>query len=67
MRNFYALLLSLLISAGAFAQVSGTITDSETGEPLVGATVVIEGTTQGTVTDFNDNSSLKALSDGNYN
>ena len=67
MRNFYALLLSLLISAGAFAQVSGTLTDSETGEPLVGATVVVEGTTQGTVTDFDGKFSLTGLSDGKYN
>ncbi len=66
MRNFYALLLSLLISASAFAQVSGTITDSETGEPLVGATVLVKGTTQGTVTNFDGKFSLKGLSDGSH-
>ncbi len=66
MRNFYALFLSLLISASAFAQVSGTITDSETGEPLVGATVLVKGTTQGTVTDFDGNFSIEGLSDGDY-
>ncbi len=66
MRNFYALLLSLLISATAFAQVSGTITDSETGEPLVGATVVVKGTTQGTVTGFDGNFTLKGLEDGEH-
>ena len=31
--------------------VSGTITDSETGEALPGATVIVEGTTNGTVAD----------------
>ncbi|MEZ4888956.1 MAG: TonB-dependent receptor [Chitinophagales bacterium] len=66
MRNFYALLLSLLISAGAFAQVSGTITDGETGEPLVGATVLVKGTTQGTVTNFDGDFALKGLSDGSH-
>ncbi|MFK7906662.1 MAG: TonB-dependent receptor [Chitinophagales bacterium] len=66
MRNIYALFLSLLISASAFAQVSGTITDSETGEPLVGATVLVKGTTQGTVTDFDGNFSMSKLSDGSY-
>lgn len=34
-----------------FRVISGKITD-ETGEPLIGATVLLEGTQQGTVTDF---------------
>ncbi|MBL7113674.1 MAG: TonB-dependent receptor [Bacteroidales bacterium] len=34
--------------------VTGTITD-ENGEPLIGATVVIQGTTRGAVTDLNGN------------
>src|SRR5690606_23641960 len=37
--------------------VSGTVTD-ETGQPLPGVTVVIKGTTRGTVTDANGNYSL---------
>ena len=50
----------LLISQLTFAQaktVSGTITASDTNEPLPGVSVVIEGTTTGTVTDL----------DGKYN
>ncbi len=41
-------------SAAAFAQttVRGQLVDSETGEPLVGAAVMVEGTTQGSVTDI---------------
>ena len=35
--------------------VTGTITDRSTGEQLVGATVRIEGTTTGTVTDIDGN------------
>ncbi len=38
-------------------RVSGTVTDSETGEPLPGVNIVVEGTTIGVVTDF----------DGKYN
>lgn len=40
-------------SAAAWAQttVRGQLVDSETGEPLVGAAVMVEGTTEGTVTD----------------
>lgn len=43
-----------ICSAAAFAQttVRGQLVDSETGEPLVGAAVMIEGTSQGTVTDI---------------
>ncbi len=35
--------------------VSGKLTDSETGEALIGATVKVEGTSQGTVTDVDGN------------
>ena len=49
------LLFGLLLAAqSVFAQraVSGTITDAETGDPLIGAYVVAKGTSSGTVTDF---------------
>ena len=43
-----------VFSAAAFAQttVRGQLVDSETGEPIVGAAVMVEGTTQGSVTDI---------------
>lgn len=46
-----------VFSAAAWAQttVHGQLVDSESGEPLVGATVMVEGTTQGTVTDIDGN------------
>ncbi|HET6637326.1 MAG TPA: TonB-dependent receptor, partial [Gemmatimonadota bacterium] len=44
-----------LSGSAAFAQVTGkvigTVTDSETGQPLVGAQVVVEGTNLGNVTN----------------
>jgi len=40
-------------------QVSGTITDDETGEPLIGVNIVVKGTTTGTVSDFDGNYELK--------
>ena len=48
-----ASLLTLLAFLPAMAQnwVSGTVTD-RTGEPLIGVTVRIEGTTTGTATDI---------------
>jgi TonB-linked SusC/RagA family outer membrane protein len=40
------------VSAFAAGPVSGRVTDSD-GQPLAGVTVLIEGTTQGTITDVN--------------
>lgn len=40
-------------------RISGTVTD-EKGEPLIGVTIIIKGSTEGTVTDANGNFSLPA-------
>jgi len=48
------LLMSLfLFVGGAFAQttVKGTVVSQEDGQPVIGASIIIEGTSQGTVTD----------------
>lgn len=42
--------------------ITGLVTDKSTGESLMGATVVLKGTTIGTVTDVNGNYSLEVLS-----
>ena len=49
------LFLLLLLPAMALAQgkLRGQITDQETGEPLIGANVIIVGTSQGAATDLN--------------
>ena len=54
------------IHFGAMAQnvtVSGTVTD-DTGQPLPGVNVVVEGTATGTITDIEGNYSLTVPSDG---
>ncbi|HEY9542638.1 SusC/RagA family TonB-linked outer membrane protein [Prevotella sp.] len=56
MKHFRTLLLlmALLVSAMSFAQhrsFSGVVVDSQ-GEPVIGASVVQEGTSQGSVTDL---------------
>jgi len=59
--NFLGLFF-VLIGFSSFAQmteVKGTITDTE-DQPLPGVTVVIEGTTRGTTTDFDGNYSIEA-------
>lgn len=45
------------------AAIRGTVT-SETGEPLPGVTVVVKGTTQGTVTDTNGEYTLGNIPEG---
>ena len=55
-------LLSLCMSLPAFAQkitVQGTVVD-ETGEALIGASVLVKGTTDGAATDFDGNFTVKA-------
>jgi TonB-linked SusC/RagA family outer membrane protein len=50
------LLLCLAFGSQALAQtVTGKVTNSTTGEALIGATVVEEGTTNGTTTDIDGN------------
>ncbi len=44
----------------------GKIIDEKTGEELIGATVVVTGTTKGTITDFDGNYSIE-LDEGTYN
>ncbi len=40
--------------------ITGKVIDADNGEPIPGATVVIKGTTTGTITDFDGNFSVKA-------
>lgn len=59
------LLFALLLSGlTVFSQgtVTGTVTDADLGGPLLGANVVVAGSTQGTVTDFDGNFSLQVSS-----
>ena len=56
--GFFALLLLFTTALTAQTQVSGTLTDAESGDPLIGASVFVTGTTTGTVTDFDGNFSL---------
>ncbi len=44
-----------LFSAAASAQVTGTVFEAASGEPIIGATVLEAGTSNGTVTDFDGN------------
>ncbi|MBO5552720.1 MAG: TonB-dependent receptor [Paludibacteraceae bacterium] len=55
-----AFLWMLCFTAFAQAQVTatGVVVDAATGEPIIGASVLEEGTSNGTITDFDGNFSL---------
>ena len=56
------LIAGIFLSIDAFAQqitVKGIVKDT-TGEPVIGANVVVKGTTTGTITDFDGNFQLSA-------
>ena len=57
------LFLLCLFPMGAMAQgvVKGTVND-EAGEPVIGATIKVQGTNEGAITDFNGNFSIQAAS-----
>ncbi|HNG89588.1 MAG TPA: TonB-dependent receptor plug domain-containing protein, partial [Saprospiraceae bacterium] len=56
------LLLGMLVADSAFAQrtIKGTVTDADTGEGLIGASVTAIGGSGSTATDINGNYSLNA-------
>lgn len=69
MKDFTLILLNLflftIISFGQSRTVSGTITDAETGEPLIGATIVIvEIPSKGTITDYDGTYTLEVPAEG---
>ena len=62
---FCALLTGLWWSVAASAQqitVSGTVQDAQ-GEPIIGANILVKGTSNGTITDLDGNFQLKADAD----
>ena len=58
-----ALFLLCLFPMGALAQslVKGTVSD-ESGDPIIGATVKVQGSSEAAITDFDGNFSVKAAS-----
>ncbi len=59
------LLLLVMIGTLSMAQrtISGIVTDTETAEPLIGASVVIVGTSKGVITDFDGRYSIDVPED----
>lgn len=58
---FFMVFVSLFSLSAAIAQtVSGVITDSKTGDPIIGANILVKGTTTGTISDLDGSYSLNA-------
>ena len=53
-------LFGLLVCISVSAQVSGVVSDGQTGDPLIGASVFVKGTTTGTITDIDGSYSINA-------
>ncbi|HRI78599.1 MAG TPA: TonB-dependent receptor [Cyclobacteriaceae bacterium] len=68
MQKVFTLFLFILSSVSVFGQgsISGRVTDSKTGEGVVGANVVIQGTTQGAPTDIEGNFVINNVKEGTY-
>lgn len=58
-----------LISFSLLGQNSlqGTVTDTETGETIIGCNVLLQGTTMGNVTDLDGKFEIKNIPNGTYN
>ena len=68
--KFIGIFLFCLVNLSALAQrgsIEGVVVDKLRAETLVGATVVIHGTTNGTITDFDGKFILGNLTPGTYN
>ncbi len=67
MRNYFTACFVLFlfnISIAQTGRVAGTIVDSKTGETLLGATVLVEGTTKGASADFDGKFSINNVPAG---
>src|SRR5690606_2051802 len=52
-----------LFSIAQEKQVTGTVTDAETGVPIPGVSVLVKGTNSGAATDFDGNFQLNVADD----
>jgi len=68
MKKLFTFLCFMIVAFAAFAQgnITGKLIDAETDEPLIGASVLIEGTSVGTVSDFDGNFVLNNVAAGTY-
>lgn len=65
----FSIFLFLLISSKLLSQgtISGKVLDADNGESIIGCNIILQGTTIGTVTDFDGNYTLQNVPAGSYN
>jgi hypothetical protein len=63
---FFILFLPGIVLAGTTGKLKGKVTDQQTGEPLIGANVLIVGTSFGAATDVNGEYTIGNLEPGSY-
>lgn len=61
--SLLAMLMAFTIQVSAQTTIKGTVTDALTSEPLIGATIIEKGTTNGTITDFDGKFSFTTQSE----
>ncbi len=61
-----AVLFSSSVYAGITGKIAGTVTDAASGAPLIGANIIIEGTTMGSATDTEGNYIILNVPPGTY-
>ncbi len=62
----FVLVLSINVNA-QYGKIRGVITDAQTGETIIGATVIIEGTTKGAATNIDGEYIILAVRPGSVN
>jgi len=65
--SLFITLMLIMFSASAAAQdgkLKGNVTGASDGEPLIGVSVVVKGTSKGSVTDYDGNYALNGLKRG---
>jgi outer membrane receptor protein involved in Fe transport len=63
---FMLVTISQIAMAGTTGKISGNVKDAQTGEPLIGASVLIEGTKLGGVTNIDGDYTIINISPGTY-
>lgn len=68
LRPHFVLVMIVLFTSSVFAasKIRGNVKDKQSGEPLIGASVVIDGTTQGASTDVNGDYIILNVLPGKY-
>ncbi len=68
MRRLLSILLIAIapIIVSAQTTISGSVTEATTGEPIIGASILLQGTTKGDATDIDGNYTIANVAKGTY-